>query len=165
MKCSSLTKRAVTGSYVLSLEPQFSRFFHFTTMDTHLHSSLIQLLGRFVTRQELEGLGLSHLVGSSLLRAYMHGYFIHNKLWQKAKAIAAPVDYASVRKERIQSKLEAERAQRITLKRRLPKVGHRLLSPAPSSNHLLSGHCVTVRILLWCRGFTSCPPTCGFPAW
>jgi len=75
-----------------------------------------------VTRQELEGVGLSHLVGSSLLRAYMHGYFIHNKLWQKAKAIAAPVDYATVRKERIQSKLEAERAQRITLKRRLPKV-------------------------------------------
>jgi ribosome biogenesis protein ENP2 len=77
---------------------------------------------RFVTRQELEGVGLSHLVGSSLLRAYMHGYFIHNKLWQKAKSIAAPVDYATVRKERIQSKLEAERAQRITLKRRLPKV-------------------------------------------
>ena len=66
-------------------------------------------------------MGLGHLVGTSLLRAYMHGYFIHNKLWQKAKTIAAPVDYAAVRKDRSQSKLEAERAQRITLKRRLPK--------------------------------------------
>ena len=43
-------------------------------------------------------MGLGHLVGTSLLRAYMHGYFIHNKLWQKAKTIAAPVDYAAVRK-------------------------------------------------------------------
>lgn len=52
----------------------------------------------------------------------MHGFFMHNKLWQKAKAIAAPVDYATVRKESVQSKMEAARAQRITLKRKLPKV-------------------------------------------
>ena len=65
---------------------------------------------------------MGHLVGTNLLRAYMHGFFMHNKLWQKAKSIAAPVDYATVRKERIQSKMEADRAQRITLKRKLPKV-------------------------------------------
>lgn len=75
-----------------------------------------------MTQQELDSLGMSHLVGTSLLRAYMHGFFMHNKLWQKAKAIAVPVEYATVRKERIQSKMEAERAQRITLKRKLPKV-------------------------------------------
>ena len=77
---------------------------------------------RFVTKQELEGLGMGHLVGSQLLRAYMHGFFLHNKLYQKAKAVAAPLAYDTVRKERIQSKLEAERSQRITLKRKLPKV-------------------------------------------
>lgn len=79
-------------------------------------------LRRFVTRDELRAVGMNHLVGTSLLRAYMHGFFVHNKLWQKAKAIASPLDYTTVRKERIQSKLEAERAQRITLKRKLPKV-------------------------------------------
>ena len=91
-------------------------------------------LCRFVTRQELDRLSMGHLVGTSLLRAYMHGFFVHNKLWQKANTIAAPVDYATVRKERIQSKMESERAQRITLKRKLPKVcdqaqpyfGHRI---------------------------------------
>ena len=77
---------------------------------------------RFVTRQELERLGMTHLIGSSLLRAYMHGFFIHNKLYQKAKTIVEPNDYAALRKQRIQSKMEEARQQRITLKRKLPKV-------------------------------------------
>ena len=38
---------------------------------------------KFVTRSELEGLGLAHLVGSSLLRAYMHGYFMDIRLYNK----------------------------------------------------------------------------------
>lgn len=75
-----------------------------------------------MTKEELERLGMSHLIGSSLLRAYMHGYFLHNKLYQKAKAIAEPSDYAALRQQRIQSKLEEARGQRITLKRKLPKV-------------------------------------------
>lgn len=29
---------------------------------------------KFVTKTELESLGLEHLVGTNLLRAYMHGY-------------------------------------------------------------------------------------------
>ena len=82
----------------------------------------MMLCYRFVTRQELDSLGMSHLVGSPLLRAYMHGFFVHNKLWQKARAIAAPLEYETVRKQQIQAKLEAERAQRITIKRKLPKV-------------------------------------------
>ena len=44
---------------------------------------------KFVTRGELDDLGLSHLVGTSLLRAYMHGYFmdarLHNKMYSLAK--------------------------------------------------------------------------------
>lgn len=65
---------------------------------------------------------MAHLIGTSLLRAYMHGFFLHNKLYQKAKAIVEPTDYATLRKQRIQSKLEEDRGQRITLKRKLPKV-------------------------------------------
>ena len=65
---------------------------------------------------------MRHLVGTSLLRAYMHGFFVHNKLYQKAKAIVEPNDFAALRKQRIQSKLEEAREQRITLKRKLPKV-------------------------------------------
>ena len=41
---------------------------------------------RFVTRTELDGLGLSHLIGSKLLRAYMHGFFMDIRLYHKVCA-------------------------------------------------------------------------------
>lgn len=40
-------------------------------------------LRRFVTRAELSRLALEHLLGTPLLRAYMHGYFIDNRLYHK----------------------------------------------------------------------------------
>ena len=38
---------------------------------------------RFVTQDQLADVGLSHLIGTDLIKAYMHGYFIHNKLYSK----------------------------------------------------------------------------------
>ena len=50
---------------------------------------------KFVGRSELERLGLSHLIGSNLLRAYMHGYFmdvrLYNKVSQQAYFIYGPI--------------------------------------------------------------------------
>ncbi len=86
------------------------------------------MLYRFVTKAELEKLGIGHLVGTRLLRAYMHGFFLHNRLWNKARAIAEPFMYDSYRKERVTEKLEAERKSRIGLKRKLPKVPVLILS-------------------------------------
>ena len=42
---------------------------------------------KFITKDELTDLGLDHLVGSSLLRAYMHGYFMDARLYRKAHSI------------------------------------------------------------------------------
>lgn len=41
---------------------------------------------KFVTRAELATLGLGHLVGSNLLRAYMHGFFLDHRLYNKVSA-------------------------------------------------------------------------------
>ena len=76
---------------------------------------------KFVTDQELTTLGLSHLKGTNLLRAYMHGFFIHIKLYKKAKSITEPFAYSEYRKQKIEEKLEKDRATRIK-QRRLPKV-------------------------------------------
>nr|KAG5711784.1 hypothetical protein BaRGS_023548 [Batillaria attramentaria] len=38
---------------------------------------------KFITRKELEELGLSHLIGSNLLRSYMHGFFVDIRLYRK----------------------------------------------------------------------------------
>lgn len=77
---------------------------------------------RFVTRAELEQLGLSSAIGTQLLRPYMHGFFMDNRLYGKASALAAPFDYAAYRTQKARDKLEAERGSRITLQRKVPKV-------------------------------------------
>lgn len=77
---------------------------------------------RFVTRSDLDKLGLANLIGTPMLRAYMHGFFIDNKLYSKAKAIADPFAYEAYKKKRIEEKIEEERKSRISISRKLPKV-------------------------------------------
>lgn len=68
---------------------------------------------KFVTRAELSSLNLDHLIGTSVLRAYMHGYFVDLRLYEKAKSIANPFAYEEYLEEQRRAKLEAERAGRI----------------------------------------------------
>lgn len=38
---------------------------------------------KFVTKNDLEQLNATHLIGTSTLRSYMHGYFMPIKLYSK----------------------------------------------------------------------------------
>ena len=38
---------------------------------------------KFVTREELDSLRLTELMGTNLLRPFMHGFFIHSRLYHK----------------------------------------------------------------------------------
>ncbi|XP_035388919.1 nucleolar protein 10 isoform X2 [Electrophorus electricus] len=80
---------------------------------------------KFVTRKDLETLGLTHLIGSPLLRAYMHGFFMDIRLYHKVKTMANPFAYEEYRKEKIRQKIEESRVQRVQLKK-LPKVNKEL---------------------------------------
>lgn len=80
---------------------------------------------KFVTRKDLENLGLSHLVGSSLLRAYMHGFFMDIRLYHKVKSMANPFAYEEYRKDKIRQKIEESRTQRVQITK-LPKVNKEL---------------------------------------
>lgn len=42
---------------------------------------------KFVTRTELEELGLGHLIGTNLLRSVMHGFFMDIRLYHKVMAL------------------------------------------------------------------------------
>lgn len=77
---------------------------------------------KFVTRSELANLGLEHMIGTPVLRAYMHGFYIDVRLYEKARAIANPFAYDDYRKKAIKAKLEEARQSRISATRRLPKV-------------------------------------------
>lgn len=81
---------------------------------------------KFVSRKELQALNLDHLIGTNLLRAYMHGFFVDLRLYEKAKAIANPFAYDDYKKQQIEKKIEQERGTRISAKRKLPKVNKRL---------------------------------------
>ncbi|KAI9335162.1 WD40-repeat-containing domain protein [Zopfochytrium polystomum] len=81
---------------------------------------------KFLSRKELARLGLDQLIGTNLLKAYMHGFFVDLRLYQKAKAIADPFEYAEHRRKLIEKKLEQERKTRIHSKNKLPRVNARL---------------------------------------
>ncbi|ENN72903.1 hypothetical protein HUJ04_003214 [Dendroctonus ponderosae] len=80
---------------------------------------------KFVTKQELEALGLEHLIGSTVLRAYMHGYFLDVRLYKKAKSVADPFELEGYRKKKIKEAIEKQREGRVELYK-LPAVNKQL---------------------------------------
>lgn len=81
---------------------------------------------KFVTRQELGELGLEHLEGTNLLRAYMHGFFVDIRLYSKARAAIEPFAFEKYRKEKIRQQIEANRPSRLKIKSNLPSVNQEL---------------------------------------
>jgi len=77
---------------------------------------------KFVTKQELSKLGLSKLIGTDYLRAYMHGFFMNMKLYNKMRAISEPFEYDEYRKAKIKERIEKESTTRVSAKKQLPKV-------------------------------------------
>ncbi|XP_058084705.1 uncharacterized protein LOC131232471 [Magnolia sinica] len=77
---------------------------------------------KFLTKEDIERLNLTHLIGTDKLKASMHGFFVDYRLYKKAQAWVDPFAYDAYIEKRKQEKLETERASRITIKRKLPKV-------------------------------------------
>ena len=42
---------------------------------------------KFLTKEDLERLNLTNLIGTNLLRAYMHGFFIDYRLYKKVRLV------------------------------------------------------------------------------
>lgn len=83
---------------------------------------------KFLTMPQLQALNLSHLVGTtSLLRPYMHGYFVAQRLYEEAKVIADPFIWEEQRSKRVRERIDAERESRIRgNKKVVAKVNRRL---------------------------------------
>lgn len=96
-------------------------------------------------------LGLAHLVGTPMLKPYMHGFFVDARLHGKAKAAAAPFAYEEYRAQRVAQKLEEERKSRISLVKKAPKVGKTV------GKMVLPGH----RASRLARGLARCLRACS----
>ena len=83
---------------------------------------------KFLTTQQLKSLNLAHLIGTtSLLRPYMHGHFVAQRLYEEAKLIADPFVWREERNKRIKEKIDAERESRIRGNKKIAaKVNKRL---------------------------------------
>ncbi|KAL1888173.1 Small ribosomal subunit biogenesis [Ceratocystis pirilliformis] len=69
---------------------------------------------KFVTLEELRTLQMAHLVGkTSLLRPYMHGYFVAQRLYDEARLITQPTIWEEQRTKMIRAKIEKDRESRI----------------------------------------------------
>lgn len=60
---------------------------------------------KFLTPAELEKLNASHLIGTSMLKAYMHGYFIELRAYQKLLAVADPFAYEKFKQDQVAKRL------------------------------------------------------------
>lgn len=72
---------------------------------------------KFLDRSELKKLGLDCLIGTSMLKPYMHGYFISLKLYDTVKLVANPSAYAEHREKLIQEKMNKIAETRIRAKK------------------------------------------------
>lgn len=68
---------------------------------------------KFVTDKELDELSLSHLKGTNLLRAYMHGYFMDIRLYRKARDVMKPFEFEEYKKKRIRDRIKEEAVSRV----------------------------------------------------
>lgn len=69
---------------------------------------------KFLSTTQLRELNLDHLIGTTnLLRPYMHGYFVAQKLYEQAKLISNPELFEQQRAKSIQEKIDKERESRI----------------------------------------------------
>ena len=84
---------------------------------------------KFVTLNELDEIGGKSLIGTKMLKPYMHGYFIDWRLYKKLKQLTEPFDYKKYISDKREEKLEKYFGDRIVMNKRLkPKINSKLLN-------------------------------------
>jgi ribosome biogenesis protein ENP2 len=69
---------------------------------------------KFLDMKQLRELSLDHLIGTTnLLRPYMHGYFVAQKLYEQARLLTNPDLAEQQRQKSIKEKIDKERESRI----------------------------------------------------
>lgn len=74
---------------------------------------------QFLTKEQLTQLNAAHLIGTNMLQAYMHGFFMDVRLYKKLKMVSEPFAFEEFRKKKIAEKLESKRGMRTKEKKKL----------------------------------------------
>ena len=76
----------------------------------------------FVSRDQLEQLGGESLIGSSLVKAYMHGFWMDQRLYKKLSASSSPFLLEEYKSKKIADAVDTERGMRVPLKKKVTRV-------------------------------------------
>jgi len=72
---------------------------------------------KFLTKPEMRQLNLDHLLssgkGEAVVRPYMHGYFVDQRLYEEARLIADPFEWERQKQKLVKEKIDKERESRI----------------------------------------------------
>lgn len=70
----------------------------------------------FVTREQLQALGAEKLIGTSVVKAYMHGFWIDRRVHAKLRDVAEPFLYEKYMQEKIRQEVEKSRPMRVPVR-------------------------------------------------
>lgn len=73
---------------------------------------------KFLTLEDLNKFNAAHLIGTPALKAYMHGYFMELKAYQKLMQAINPFAYEEHKKKEIAKKLKETQEKRINIKQK-----------------------------------------------
>jgi hypothetical protein len=71
---------------------------------------------KFLTRTKIDKVGIQNLVGTPLLCGYMHGFFVHIRLYNQIHAVVKPFKYSEYRSKKIRERMEEKRVSRVVPK-------------------------------------------------
>jgi ribosome biogenesis protein ENP2 len=90
---------------------------------------------KFLSKEELDKIKSSDLIGTKYLQSYMHGFIMKAKLYNKLKDKAQPFDYNAYKEEQIQAKLNKELSKdKIFNKVQKARVNQKLIEKVQKEN-------------------------------
>jgi ribosome biogenesis protein ENP2 len=70
----------------------------------------------FLTKEQLQALGAEKLIGTSVVKAYMHGFWMDRKVHAKLRDVAEPFRFEQYQQQRVQAELEKSRPMRMPVR-------------------------------------------------
>jgi len=98
--------------------PRWCSFLDNLTEELEEDKQLVYEDYKFITRDEVEKYGIQDMIGTGYLKAYMHGYFMHIKLYNKIRSLNNPFEYEEYQREKVKAELTKTTGSRIALKDR-----------------------------------------------
>eukprot|EP01132_Coremiostelium_polycephalum_P002590 gene2590-3210_t len=93
--------------------PRWCSFLDNLTEELEEDKQLVYEDYKFITRDEVHKLNIENLIGTGFLKASMHGYFIHIKLYNKILETNNPFNYEEYKARKVEQEIKQSTSSRI----------------------------------------------------